>query len=83
MEIGKTFNSIEKKFKSHKFSGISLHSKKCKKDDIFFAIKGAKKNGNQYITEAIKNGARTIVSDIKFQGYKKIFYFYIQKILKN
>ncbi len=83
MEIGKTFNSIEKKFKSHKFSGISLHSKKCKKDDIFFAIKGAKKNGNQYITEAIKNGARTIVSDIKFQGYKKNILFLHSKNTKK
>ena len=71
MEIGKIFNSLQKKFKSHKFSGISLNSKDCKKNDIFFALKGIKKNGNLYIEEAIKNGARTIVSDNKFQGYKK------------
>ena len=83
MEIGKIFNSLQKKFKSHKFSGISLNSKDCKKNDIFFALKGIKKNGNLYIEEAIKNGARTIVSDNKFQGYKKKFYMFIRKILES
>ena len=53
MEIGKIFNSLKKELKSHKFSGISLHSKSCRKDDIFFAVKGLKNNGNKYIPDAI------------------------------
>ena len=37
---------------------------------FFFSIKGNKKNGNQFIAEAIKKGAKTVVSDLKFQGIK-------------
>ena len=79
MEIGKIFNSLKKELKSHKFSGISLHSKSCRKDDIFFAVKGLKNNGNKYIPDAIKKGARTIISDIKFQGFKKKVLFLYSK----
>ncbi|SVE61645.1 uncharacterized protein METZ01_LOCUS514499, partial [marine metagenome] len=43
--------------------------------DIFFSIRGVKKNGNQFISDAIKNGARTIVSDLNFQGKKENILF--------
>ncbi len=36
---------------------------KSEKTSLFFAIKGKNFNGNYYINEAIKNGARIIVSD--------------------
>ena len=70
MNIGKLFKNIPSKFKSHKFSSLSFNSKICKNGDIFFSIKGNKKNGNQFIDEAIKKGARTIVSDLKLKGIK-------------
>ena len=76
MEIGKIFKNVKKQFKSHNFSCVKFNSKNCKNRDIFFAIKGEKKNGNIYIKDAIKNGAKTIVSDLKFQGYKnKVLFF--------
>ena len=70
MNIGKLFKNIPSEFNNHKFSSLSFNSKICKNGDIFFSIKGNKKNGNQFIAEAIKKGARTIVSDLKLQGIK-------------
>ena len=70
MLITKVIDNLDKKFVSHKFSDISLNSKSCKKDSIFFALKGSKTNGNIFINDAIKNGAKTIISNFEFQGYK-------------
>ena len=70
MQIQKILHNLEKKFQSHLFSEIKFNSKECKKNDIFFAIKGTKIDGNKFITNAIENGAKTIISDLKFQGYK-------------
>jgi murE/murF fusion protein len=70
MNIGKLFKNIPLEFKNHKVSSLSFNSKICKNGDIFFSIKGNNKNGNQFIAEAIKKGARTIVSDLKLQGIK-------------
>ncbi len=75
MLLGQYFKNLNPTFKNHFFSGVSFNSKKCKKNNIFFAIRGTALNGNKYIQEAIKNGARTIISDLKFKGYKnKVLY---------
>ena len=42
-------------------SGLSTNSKDVKKNHIFFAIKGSKKNGEKFINSAIKKGASVIV----------------------
>ena len=47
------------------FSGVSFESSKIRKDNIFFAIKGNKLDGNNYIDEAIKKGANIIVTENK------------------
>ena len=70
MYIRKLFKNLPKKYQLHKFNNLSLDSRKCKQGDIFFSIKGAKKNGNKFIKNAIKNGAKTIISDLNFQGKK-------------
>jgi len=75
MYAGKLFKKLSKKYYLHKFKHLSLDSRKCKKDDIFFSIIGEKKNGNKFINDAIKNGARTIVSNLNFQGKKKNILF--------
>ena len=62
--------NIDKKHKLVFFSGISFKSSKVKKDNIFFAIKGKKFDGNNFISHAIKKGARIIVSEKK--KHKKI-----------
>ena len=71
MLIGNYFKNINSKYKRHYFSDLSFNSLSCKKDNIFFAIKGNQIDGNSYINNAIKKGAKTIVSDRKFQGIKK------------
>ena len=68
MQIGKVIKNLNSKYKSHFFSDIKFNSKKCKKNDIFVSIQGNKKNGNLYINQAIKNGARTIISNLKFES---------------
>ena len=61
---------INKKFSKINFSGIAFDSSKVKKDNIFFAIKGERFNGNNYINEAIKKGAKIIISEKKFLNKK-------------
>ena len=70
MLLKKIINNLDKNFKHHSFSGIKFNSRECKHGDIFFAIKGTKINGNKFIGNAIKNGAKTIISDQKFTGLK-------------
>ena len=53
------------------FSGISFDSSKVKKDYIFFAIKGNKVDGNDYIETAIKKGAKIIISEKKIKKIKR------------
>ena len=62
---------VNKKLKINK---ASINSKNIKKNDIFFAIKGPKNNGNNYVDEAIKKGASlAIVNKLgKFNKSKKI-----------
>ncbi len=59
------FPNLKKKYQKLKFSGVSFNSKHVKKNNLFFAIKGKKFDGNKYIDEAIKKGARIIVSSKK------------------
>ena len=70
MLIGKFFKKIESKYKGHYFSGISFNSLTCKRNNIFFAIKGNESDGNKFIDSAIKRGAKTIISNQKFEGIK-------------
>ncbi len=70
MQIGNYFKNINLNHKKHFFSGLSFKSSDCKKNNIFFAIKGSNSDGSKYIKEAIKKGARTIISNNNFQGIK-------------
>ena len=83
MLVGNYFKHIKQKYKNHFFSGINFNSKKVKKNNIFFAIKGNKIDGSRYINEAIKNGAKTIISEKNFQGKKdKVLYLKFSNIRK-
>ena len=75
MIIGNFIKQIELKYKNHYFSGMCFNSEKCKKDNIFFAIKGTKINGNKFINNAIQNGAKTIISNLKFEGIRNNILF--------
>ena len=70
MLIGNYFKNINFKFKNYFFSGLSFNSSYCKKNHIFFAVKGNHFDGNKFINHAIKKGAKTIVSKNKYEGIK-------------
>ena len=82
-------NNILKNIRSslvkESFCNISFDSSKCKKNAIFFAIKGSKFDGNNYIDHAIKNGAKKIkkFSILKLKipesYYRSLQVNYIQK----
>lgn len=84
MIIGNFVKRIELKYKNHYFSDICFDSSKCKKDNIFFAIKGIKKDGNKFISHAIQKGAKIIISKQKYEGIKKnILYIRSSNVRKS
>ena len=60
MFLGDYFKNIQDTYKKFFFSGISFDSTQIKKNNIFFAIKGNKIDGNDFISSAISNGAKII-----------------------
>ena len=76
MLLGDYFKNIQKNYKQIYFSGISFDSNQVKKNNIFFAIKGTKKDGNNFILSAISNGAKIIVTEKKINGLKNGILFY-------
>ena len=71
MFLGEVLKNINKKYRKIKFNNIKFNSRNCKPNDIFFAIKGNDLDGKKYINDAIKNGAKIIVSDLKLEGFNK------------
>lgn len=45
------------------FSGISIDSRKIGKGELFWAIRGERHNGNDYLHDALAKGAAGVVSD--------------------
>ena len=83
MLIGNFLKNIKKEFRNHQFAGLSFNSADCKKDYIFFAIKGTKSDGNKFIDHAIKKGANTIISEQKFEGIKNKVLFLRSKNVRK
>ncbi len=79
MYLGKLIKNIDKKYSKIKFSGLAFNSKLVKKNDIFFALKGNYLDGNRYIPDAIKRGAKIIISDENFKPNKKKVIFIKKK----
>ncbi len=50
-------------FSKYDITAVTDHSEKCRKGSLFVAVKGNEKNGNQYIENAYKNGARVFISE--------------------
>ena len=61
MQLRNFIPDIDKNY----FSRICINSSNVKKNDIFFAIKGNKYDGNKFINIALKKGAKIIVSEKK------------------
>ena len=75
MYLGNFIKKLDKKNLKTYFSGLAFNSKQVKKDNIFFAIKGNKIDGNKYISDSIKRGAKVIVSEKNIKFYKKNILF--------
>ena len=83
MFLGDYFQNIQSTYKKFFFSGISFDSTKIKKNNIFFAIKGNKIDGNDFISSAISNGAKIVVTEKKINGIKNgILYIHSNNIRK-
>ncbi|MBL4626018.1 MAG: hypothetical protein JKX77_00325, partial [Pelagibacteraceae bacterium] len=67
MLLGNLLKSARKKYRKISVEGICFDSRKVKKKDIFFAIKGNKLSGRKFIDEAISKGASVIVSTKKIK----------------
>ena len=59
-------NIYKSRFKNINYSGVSINSKNIKKNNLFFAIKGKKIDGHNFIGESIKKGAIKCVISKKF-----------------
>jgi len=70
MFLGDYFQNIKATYKKFFFSGISFDSTQIEKNYIFFAIKGNKVDGNSFISSAISNGAKVIITEKKINGLK-------------
>ena len=78
--------NIRKSYGKIYFSGVSFNSSKVRKNNIFFAIRGNRSDGNNYIGEAIKKGAKVIISEKKFLKKNNIIFLQsanIRKLLAN
>ena len=83
MLLGDYFNFINKKYSKFFFSGISFNSKKIKKNNIFFAIKGNEIDGNNFISVAIKKGSKIIVTEKKIKEFQNgILFIHTKNIRK-
>ena len=75
-------NFIADKDKNY-FSRICINSSDVKKNDIFFAIKGNKYDGNKFINIALKKGAKIVISENKKKIKKEgIIFIKTSKIRK-
>jgi MurE/MurF fusion protein len=64
-------NKIKKNIRLKNFSGLAIDSRETKKNNLFLTIKGKKNDGNKFISDAIKKGAKYIVSSKISKKYKK------------
>ena len=87
MQLKDYIPNVNKKYHKVSFSGFAFNSSKVKKNYIFFAIKGNKFDGNNYIDMAIKKGAKIIVTEKKISPKKEDILFLhspnVRKLLAN
>ena len=71
MYLGNFIKNLDKKYYKVYFSDLVFNNNQVKRNNIFFAIKGTKIDGNKYIFDAIKKGAKVIVSEKNIRLNKK------------
>lgn len=48
------------------FSGVSIDSRKCRKSEVFFAIKGERFDGHSFIKDVFGRGVKVVVAEKKW-----------------
>ena len=66
--------NLDKNYRKVFFSGIAFDSSKVKKNNIFFAIKGNRVDGNKFIDKAIEKGAKVVVTEKKIDDKKNAIF---------
>ncbi len=66
LKLGNSRIINPEKLKAVKIHDVSIDSRKCKKNDLFFAIKGEKYNGHDFINNLIVKGTQAIVAEKKW-----------------
>ncbi len=56
------------KYKNVAYEGVSINSQSIKKNNLFFAIKGKKTDGHNFVKQALKKGAVKSVVSKKIKG---------------
>ena len=79
-EVFKTF--FNKSFDKN-IAGISIDSRNIHKDDLFIAIKGEKFDGNDFLDQALQNGASYTLSSTRSDNGHHIFVEDLQDFLKK
>ena len=59
-------------FKEKEIKGVAIDSRKVEKDFLFFAIKGEKTDGHEYIKAAFDNGAAAVICERVPEGEEGI-----------
>ena len=62
---------IKKNVNTDNFDGLALDSRMVKKDNLFLTIKGKNNDGIKFAPNALKNGAKYIVSSKIIKKYRK------------
>ena len=65
MLLKKLIKNCPKKLSDLKVKGLSCDTRKLKKGELFFALKGLENSGEKFINEAAKKGACAIISSKK------------------
>ena len=63
MLLGNLLRSVKGKYRKITIKGISFDSRQVKDGDTFFAIDGSKTSGSKFLNEAVKKGARIIITN--------------------
>ena len=71
MLLKKIIKNLPVQISNTNIKGLSLDSRKIKKNYLFFAVRGAEHNGEKYILDAINKGEKAVICSIKFKIKKK------------
>lgn len=87
MKLNKLLEGVEvvaiRGNKYMEINGIFYDSKQLKPGGLFFAIKGVKLNGQDFIDEAIERGAICVVSEDDFITYKNVCKVIVKDVRKS